>query len=517
MGQGRRERDRRDAEARVLRFYWTLHQLLRPFDRELLTLEVARRLNAVSRALRTNPNLIAQWLPFRLLHAMEAAAAHSGVGQGCRPTDGDLQNLLNHYRRYNDPTDRFLIEECGLPAWLMRVDREQFQIQFEADHLVLGRLVRLFWHEGRLAKTNSKLKSSYGFDIEEWITACFVVWSATARRSYPTVTPAYLKQIPPTLIMQEALLRCIAEMSLTPDGLANWYRERRPAGKPLTYALAEHAILTSPLVRFEQGWVAPIPDLILVNASRAIHRMGRRVAGNEFSDEFGAALENYVHEALSGTPYLKHAVDGKQLKEGATRLSCDRALEFEDCIVLIECKAIQPTAKFFDADSIRRSPSTPPLARALSQIVMTARDVQGGRYGPLFDSGKPIFGLVVTAGRFVGTNSAWYHGILEPELDPDVRQFPKWYSPLQSAPQILDLGSLERFSIWLHQHAKSPMALFQQKTEYDRSVGGDWDRFLDSEVSNKPNPIKPFFEAPFDELWRQRFESVLPRRSEEGF
>ena len=226
------------------------------------------------------------------------------------------------------------------------------------------------------------------------------------------------------------------------------------------------------------------PYLIFHHAQNGLYRLCQELDLELFGNEFGASFERYVGNLLSHLNNQITIILENQLLLAHRSKVCDFLVEFEDCILLCECKATQYSAKLYTENAIAGDNSTNKMADAFEQLYISARNIRDGVYSKsISNSNKPIVGIVATYGNLPFANSNWYfqHAISNRMSQEILKDWP-W--PMDVFPQILHIQGLEELVIVMNKLNQSPLELIREKLKKEYSQVGDWSQYI-SVILNK--------------------------------
>jgi hypothetical protein len=508
MSKKERERKRRDAEAYIKRFYFQLRELIRPHSFESLAASSAIAIQA-SRGVRDQ---VIRWRPHDLLHAVEVGA---DVCQGKADKvllESELQAILDHFRKFEDPCLTHVLTDLdSVGLFLILMDRQQLQQQFAANRMSIGRIIRLLWQQESLAKTDMAIKKVYGVTVEDILTTAISCWAATmATERWPRLTDDYVKQIATDTISAEAFQTCMGFLTYTREQLRARVLDERDVQRSFRALAAVSAFMSRPAIRFDRGWVLPRPALIFPAVQRLVQDLGESVSPEVFHDELGKALEVYAKTVIGEAYGFERLLPGARVKARATGMSCDLIVRFQSCLLLLECKAVQPSDGIvsFESLSAKQSPFRK-IVHGQRQLLATAKDLQAGRYADDgFVADLPMYGAVITFGHFCGASmDDIRERVIESQLEEC--KAPDWPAPLARRPQVWDLEALDYFVVTSVAERVGPLQMIEEKLANAQSRGNDWNRYLNLRVGKRSDPLRDFFRAPFDDLWKARFASMF--------
>lgn len=467
-----------DAEARsaARRFHSSLEEQLKRYDAVSYVLAAAAR---ISEALNGRVSM-ARWRPHDLIHSIEAMCAFR---RGHRSTVADtraLARVLNVYHEHDDPYINYLLTtEQNLHLALRTMATQQFPFQYKPHYRDIGRAYSVFGKG--LNRTSQLFQDQYDLSILDWFRLSLCCFALLRGRTPAVVTAEQLRTatgwgVPP--IEPAAIDTFLRAASRTMSETGRQFRQDREGlDKPYLYGLIRSGFMDVPLLECTSGsYVCPVPGLLFRNAADGLIA---RCRGYDpvFGEEIGPAFEKYVMAVLSQLPSCNITRPDKLQYDEAQR-ACDFAVETDDAVLLIECKAVSETARFMLESAIRGQNATTKIQDGIVQICDTARLAHESSLG--FDvAGRPLFGVVVTYGHILFANSEWYRKhILNWDAStsgPD----------LAMIPNIFSIPDLEQFVLVIASTDLTPRQLFESKAAQDYAKIGDWSTFLPQLVRDR--------------------------------
>jgi|GEM_PF-3003998 len=498
----------------ILQQNWALRALLSPLSFESVC-------TFLSRVLQEDKALAfeARRLPPHLaLQTIEAAAAYSCMTGGKPMNDDTFTRLCRFYSTFKDPEDKRLLKDFGsVSPWLIKIERQQFRLQSDGGYLTLGRPIRLFDRTSHLAKTDAALQARHGIGIDDWLAACCLAWAATRLKDVGTIDHDYVAEVPTSSVAPARLQTCLSLLSWTPLELRTHFHSTHPVDAPLQWSTTATSLAQRPLIQFDWGWIAPLPNLLVPALQNGLYELARDADEHSTMREIGDSLENYVSDLFHRLPQAPTTLRERAIARRASGGHCDCIFEFAESIVLVECKGIQSTRRTISIDAFVHSGETRQLAKAFRQVHDTATDIRNGRYDDLLSSSdKPLVAIIATYGTFPSVNHEWYlNHILLPRYSLDNRGTDFDHRPLAMLPQVFDLNSLDHFASWLAITGGDPGALIQQGHDHLATHLSEWSRYLNTMIAGHSNPLHSFWREPIDRLWAERFEfTKLPAESQ---
>ena len=274
----------------------------------------------------------------------------------------------------------------------------------------------------------------------------------------------------------------------TKDAWVSWI----PMGSNQFHPFIRTQFLQYPILNLGNGDVqVPHPDLLLRHTLEGVHRLARDVSG--FDNEFGDAFQTYVGKLARWLePDL--ILNDRQLEQESSERSCDYLLQLGDEIVLVECKATVLAARLLFDRTLLNDTSTGMVAKGLSQVYSTARDIRDGRFQSLGVRAElPARAIVVTFGDLPFPNGDWYFSnylAARAEKMLSRKIFPA--KNIVGQPIILSIEAFEKWASALNHLSLSPSQLSDKKNECSYMEVGDWDTYL-SGVLRESNVRLPSF------------------------
>ena len=499
--------DRQVAEDSIRDFYAELRAALGPLHFGSLVVAASARVQAGHH----DPSFLRVWPSPYLLHSIELASSACSEESGFTVDEPLIQRVLDCYRRFNDPIHEHVLRELqSVELFLMLLDREQLQTQFNANRFTVSRTLRLFWRKDPLPKTSAAIAGRFGFSVEDLVTTAFFGWASTMNRRTPHIPRNYGASIPESILPLRVFEKCIAELAYSRKSLAAWSASSRDMARPLRASSVESPFLRRPGIRLPDGWAVPRPDLMIAAIASTVMELGEAADAVALREELGASLESYLDEVLGAGPGVIRRIPASCIRERSTAVGCDGIYEYKDSILLVEAKAVELSAKLIAPEVLAdRRCSTAHLAEGARQVHATAVDVRRGLYDDvLSDSGKPMYGVILTLGHFPQANGEWMQkSVFRPQVGAARER--SWPEPLAWTPQVWDTEALDRFVTLMAIEGSTPLAIFEEKRLDAQRTLGEWDRFLSIRTGGKSDPLRKFFRSPFDDFWEARFAPVL--------
>ncbi len=418
---------------------------------------------------------MARWPAHHLSHSIEAMCAYRRGHRDAVPDERAMIRVINVYHGYEDPyTNYVLSEEKDLHLAFRTMATQQFPFQYRPHYRDLARAYSVFGKG--LDRTAGQFASEYGLSILDWFRLPLCCFALLCDSTLPVVTTDQLLTaagwgMPP--IEDAAVKAFLRTASLDMQETGRLFREKRESlDKPYLHGLIRSQFMDVPLLEFANGsYVCPAPGFLFRNAADGlINRC--RAYDPDFGAETGPAFEKFVKAVLGQLPSSRISrPDELDLDE--PQRACDFAVETDDAVLLIECKAVSETARLMIESTIRNQNATSKIQSALDQLRQTARLATESSLG--FDvADRPIFGIVVTYGQILFANSQWHR---ERILSWDASSAgPDLALPVN----ILSIADLEQFILVVASTNLTARQLIEQKEAEEYIERGDWVTFLPS-------------------------------------
>lgn len=250
---------------------------------------------------------------------------------------------------------------------------------------------------------------------------------------------------------------------------------------PLDNVFIPSVFIEKPLIKkSESTYILPHPYLPIIHATDGLYRACYQVAPDIFLPEFSKSFETYVGKILAEIPGIINIFSEKEIQKVSDGRSCDYLLEFQDCILLVECKGVRYNSLRFTANAIENDNSTGKIADAYSQIIETAnRVIRRDLDTLLFDSMKPLCGLCVVFGEIYFLNAPpFFSNYVQKRIKLPEYDFSNWPSPLTLAPQAVSIDTFEKMVMILRSDHITIKDLILKKNTLSYNKVGDWDSYL---------------------------------------
>jgi hypothetical protein len=187
-----------------------------------------------------------------------------------------------------------------------------------------------------------------------------------------------------------------------------------------------------------------LPHLLSRLATQGTYELAKDLPS--FSDEFACSFEADTLAILSEFHRLRRVIRGSELeqifKDQNLGKSCDLVAAFDDCVLLIECKATTYRARLVTPNAIRNDNSATKVRAGITQLTSTARAIRNGALMSRdISAQKPIVGCICTFGELPYANSEFYwQDVVSADSD------------FGDNPAVLDLSHFARRPLILSSH-----------------------------------------------------------------
>ena len=478
-----------EAKLTWLRFYGQLEALLRRHQPIDYGVAVAKRMRLCARM----PKLFAQTPPHSLLHSVEANCAYARGQNTDVVTERSLLRVMALYNQHIDPLiDYYLRREKNIELFAGVMYRQQIPLQFQPDLYTLARAWFLFASGNPLPRTAASFERAYGLPVAEWFKLAFLTY--TCADKHAAFLPSYILNAECVEVPEDFLRAYLSLCSFTPREIRERYRsDRRDTGYRF-HGCISSVFLTRPLIDFgHDRYLAPRPELVMRHASEGLYQLSKHCEP-QFHEELGNRFEKYSELLLRGVAPARRLVSEAEMRKHASGKNCDFLLEFEDSLVLLECKAVIRSARILTEEVLRQDNSTKKIQRAILQLCKTSCTVKDGVLDALdVDSSKPLFGFVVVFGDIPFANSRWYfERVISFGLEEKLARARTSMDALAQPPVVLTSEALELFVTAVNT-GMSVVELSEEKARLSYNSVGDWPEYLQSKLTEQPPTHLPKF------------------------
>lgn len=456
-----------EARCKARRFHNDLEDELKRYEPSSYIRAASTR---ISDALSDRMSM-ARWRPHDLIHSIEAMCAYRRGHRSVIADNRALARVMNVYHAHCDPyIHHVLSAEQDLHLAFRTMAVQQFPFQYQGHLRDIARAYSVFGKG--LGRTTAMFAADHGLSLLDWFRVSICCFAFLCDRRPPVFT---LQQLQPAAdwgvpsIGSAAITAFLRANSRTIEATGGQFRQDRDdLARPYLHGMIRSGFLDAPFLEYGPGeYVCPVPGLLFRNAADGV--ISRcRAYDPTFGAEAGPAFERYVQAVLAQLPSCTIIRPDEIV--GEAQQACDFAVETEDSVLLVECKAVSETTRFMLEKSIREQNSTTKVLEAVAQIRNTAELVANSSLG-IDQAGRPLLGLVVTYGEILCANSRWHRERILRWNDSSVT------FGLAGAPNILSIADLELF-VLAASTGTTPRQLIERKEAQEYTATGDWSTFL---------------------------------------
>lgn len=467
-----------EAEFKAQRFVDQLVSLIKRINPE----NYASRVSSIIFQIIDDQNQWARNPIHTLLNSIEVNCAYSGYFSNEDLSEQKYNRILQHYSKYDDPYLKYLLQEKqNTHLFYLAIAKQQFWSQRKPNNFDIARMLNLFFFDNSLPNTSKLFQQETNISILDWIYLNYAVLTDTITHHSPVINENSYIDSEVKSLPKESVKPFFAASSLTIEGVRNRYLELHRNISPLDNIIIPSVFSEKPFIKIsENTYIVPHPYFPIIHATDGLYRMCYQVDPAVFLPEFSKSFENYVGKILSEMPGIINFLSEKEIQKVSYGRTSDYLLEFQDCILLVECKGVRYNSLRFTANAIEKDNSTGKIADAYSQIIETAnRIIHKELEKILSDSTKPLLGLCVIFGEIFLLNApSFFNDYIYKRMRLVDYDFEKWPSPLIIAPQTVSIDTLEKMVMTLRSDHITIKDLILKKTTLPYERVGDWDAYL---------------------------------------
>lgn len=458
---------------RVQKFYNSVESAVKSLSPEAFAIFASQQLQ---RAIKENR--ISQIRPHHTLHAIESYCAFARRHPRRIPEWSNLARIMNVYHEHKNPLQYAYLEKNEFSLFMLLMQREQMDVQYSYCLNDIARVWRLYALSNPLPRLNSAFEGQYGINFREWITMSVMCGVLCQEYRYFHIDEIAKSTV--HSINRERIRSYFKESSRNVEEIGSEFKSSRKKLKNIAFhGVIRSQFLRYPLIRLHDDvFFAPKHDFLTLHAGSGIYSRIRQM--KDFSDEFGTQFETYVATLAERTKPIRMLRDN-ELESHLPGKHCDLLLEFEDYILLVECKAVSFTAEMLTERSVLQDNSTTKIADAIVQIATTIQEIRKGSLNAIgINKSKPIESVIVTYGDVPFVNSDWhFEKIIAPSLQQRHREDIADALMIQvNRPIVLKTSSWENLVGLLAAQVTTMTDLKQRKKAENYITEGDWDVFL---------------------------------------
>ena len=195
------------------------------------------------------------------------------------------------------------------------------------------------------------------------------------------------------------------------------------------------------------------------------------ILGNKFQSSFGETFEEYIEMLLSDLGDVK-ILNEDEIKEEYhlhDKEVCDFLLEFPDCFLLLEVKAVQYTKRILSLDTLISANSSKKIAKAYVQFSSTGNAIEK-------ESLKSKLTFCITFGQMYYPNlDIFYQNVINPNMNLEIEEVGRLFNYL---PQTFSIDEFEELIAIIISEQISPMKLFNEMNDAKVLKLQGWHTFL---------------------------------------
>lgn len=474
---------RRSAELKMMEFYDSLERKVKRHRPEIFIPYMANLFReSLENFYRTKVP------PHFILRSIEANCAFWKEGYDEQINRNRMAKIINLYIGYDNPVLINAIH-TNLDITYLMMHREQIIVQTKPTSGFIARTWMLFVNNPSMKTIKKRFEDKYSLSIDDWFKLCYLCYAIAISDNYGWINIKSVESCSFIRIENESINPFLELTSITIDEIKEQFFDNI-AKIPLEFHfLNKYIFLDRPIIHFSnQKLISPNPNFILLNAAEGLYKLASKLEG--FDKSFGKSFQSYIEEILS---YLENTISfikSNKLENLTSGKSCDFLLEFENHILLIECKGTSLTTKVISENAILNNNSTSKIVEGMSQIYSTAQDLANGTLNSLgIDNNKIVIGVIVTFGDIPLVNTDWYHSIVMKRGENKIPQSLYPNVKIHGRPIIISVSTLESIINYLNSTDSSFIELYDEKASLP-PYKGDWDAFIRSKTSELKDKIQ---------------------------
>jgi hypothetical protein len=442
-----------------------------------------------------------KWRYFPLHFALNAIEANCAYHRSYRNDAFDdkwFRILANHYIGFEDPYLHYVLDgKYNLLLPFVAMARQQFIFQRYPNQAEFARSLLIFVLDNPLPKTEKLFSKKYDLNFEDWLFLCFSTLTAVFNDRPPIVSIQTYLESDILLPKKESIGNFLSLSSLTISGIRDEYIAIRSGLPTYLHGFLPSVFFDYPLIAYSNGtFLVPHPYFIFRQATEGLYRICSELDREIFAPEFSRSFERYVYKVLMEIPGVIKILREAEIQRESPGRVCDYLIDLQDCILLVECKAIRYSSKLMSEKAISQDNSTTKIVDALEQLFGLAYRLQNGELNNrLTDPRKPLIGICVTYGEIEFVNSPMYFDtFISPKIDLPEKEKLSFPKPFNVLPQIMSIETFERFIQTILEKSDSTIALMNAKLSENYFSVGDWPSFLNLKYNNEPHLQLKFLE-----------------------
>jgi len=453
------------------------------------------------RASLSNMDLMSPYPPHFILHAIEANChyfdPHVKKGFDRR----EFNKVMNIYHEYTEPYQQYELSKKnmeGLFNFLISMAMNQFPIQRHLNFNIFARSIVLFHESENMEYFRNLFTETYSLPIKDWLILAFAIFSWLSSNKTVVFQPENLFKSEVHLPVG-SLKQFLNSTSLERKEISdNFDREINQFQQKYLRLFARSSFFDFPFIRFSNTYINPHPNLLSYLVHERIYKMLSDISFNEFQTAFGKTFEEYVDMLLNDL------TDVRILREDEIKheynLSreevCDFIIEFPDCLLLIEVKAVQYTKRILNIDLLISANSSKKIAKAHDQLFSICEAI------------SPInkLAICVTFGQMYFPNlDIYYQNVIIPNMNSNIQEVKNL---LVYPPQTFSIDEFEEFIAIIKFHKMSPIKLFDEMNNARSKEAQSWHTFLYNKYRSEIDSFKTILSKKYFEFFKE--QGVIP-------
>lgn len=425
--------------------------------------------------------------PHFILRSIEANCAFWKEGYDEQIDRNKMAKIINLYIDYDNPVLVNVIHK-NLDLTFLMMWREQVLVQKRPNSNYMARTWRLFVNNSWMKRIAKEFEAKYSVTMDDWFKLCFLCYVIAVNDTSSCINIESVESCDFITIDKRSIGPYLELTCTKPKEVKEKFLEHMK--EPLEYHfLNKYIFMERPILDLGNcRLIAPNPNFLMLNAGEGLYQLSSDIAG--FDTNFGKSFQSYTEELLGCIENKVNFIKSEELERLASGKSCDFLLEFEDHLLLIECKATSLTVNKLTENAILNNNSTVKIAEGIVQIYATAHDICRGIFGAShIENKKPIFGIVVTFGEIPLVNTDWYNGFIWKRKEEELKSPIYPNEKIKGRPIVVSISTLEEIASYINSSGVSFADLYEEKASLPPHRG-DWNAFMPSKISEIKEKIK---------------------------
>ncbi|WP_156943613.1 hypothetical protein [Alkaliphilus transvaalensis] len=367
------------------------------------------------------------------------------------------------------------VEEDGIIPFFINMARQQFYVNRTYGYDDLGRAILIFTSTS-LNKSSKVFESKFGIGFSEWMLICFSVFASSTKGVPPRIRIEYYLDSDKKIAENESIRNVFKLLSIEPRYVSQACIEKI---SKINNSLAmqfdvyiESIFYDKPMLKLDESrYLVVHKHFLLRQATEGIYDLMKSItSGGTFGNEFGKAFEGYVSTLLSTFLSKDHIYTENDLIRYSNSKVCDFLLEFDDSIVLVECKGTEFNSIIATENAMRKDNSTRAFSKAFKQLNSIENLYKSGVFSDLVSGDKTVVKIILTYKQLYFANSSWYRKNILDYQRIDVED--------NCYPEIMSIMEFEKFLYYMKETKLSPIQILNYRLE--NKYDGDWSSILNN-------------------------------------